>query len=91
MVFGGFSPPVKAVLDRSIGHILPFFHVINNETHHASRSKNKFSLRYIFYGADMADCDKETAVKLTAANALNLSAEKHSVEFYQSVDLIGVM
>ncbi|MDR1438701.1 MAG: hypothetical protein LBJ10_01410 [Clostridiales bacterium] len=30
LVFGGFSPSVKAVLDRSIGYMLPFFRVVGN-------------------------------------------------------------
>ena len=89
LVFGGFSSPVKAVLDRSIGHMLPFFRVVKGETHHDKRSKNKFSFRCVFYCDDMEDRDKETATALVAANALNLAAEGHSVEFFPSSQLFG--
>lgn len=34
LTFGGFSPDVKAVFDRSIGFILPFFRIVNGEMHH---------------------------------------------------------
>jgi len=83
LVFGGFSPSVKAALDRSIGYILPFFNLVNNETHHPKRGSKKMALRYIFYGDNMNSTDKEIAQKLTAANALNLSAEKYSAEFFE--------
>ena len=83
LVFGGFSPPVKALLDRSIGNILPFFHVIGHETHHPKRGDGKLTLRYIFYGPNMTPRDKEIATEFTAANARNLSAEKYTVEFHQ--------
>ena len=84
LVFGGFSPAVKAVLDRSIGYILPFFRLAGNETHHPGRYGNKPALRYIFYGEALTSFDKEIAEKLTKANALNLSAKSSAVEFFDS-------
>jgi multimeric flavodoxin WrbA len=90
LVFGGFSPSVKALFDRSIGAILPFFKVVNGETHHPKRNKSKLDLRYIFYGDDMTPFDMEIARKLVAANAFNFSADKYSVDFYKSADDIEV-
>jgi multimeric flavodoxin WrbA len=92
MVFGGLSPAVKAVFDRSIGHMLPFFHVTNDEMHHVMRSKKKFALRYVLYGygAPASEGDKEIAHRLVAANALNFGAEEYSVQFCPSIDEIEV-
>ena len=43
--YGGYSPFVKNVLDRSIPFLLPFFKMIDNETHHI---KNHSNFPYIF-------------------------------------------
>ena len=88
MVFGGLSPDVKAVLDRSIGFILPFFHIINGEMHHVKRYEKSPDLRYIFYGSDLKDKEKDTARKLVAGNVLNFGAENYSVSFCSSVQEI---
>jgi len=90
MVFGGLSPDVKAVMERCIGHITPFFRVIGGEMHHTLRYDNNFDLRYIFYGQNMKSREKEIAQKLVAANALNLGAVNFSVSFYPSIDAIEV-
>jgi multimeric flavodoxin WrbA len=91
MTFGGLSPSVKAVLDRSIGYMLPFFHTVNGEMHHARRNSKPFALQYVFYGTPMSESDKDTAQKLAAANALNFGAEEYSVRFYPSIDAIEVV
>jgi multimeric flavodoxin WrbA len=88
MLFGGFSPAVKTVLERCIGHITPFFRVVGGEMHHVLRYDRKLDLRYIFYGQDITEREKEIAWRLTAANAINLGAEKFSVNFYPSADVI---
>jgi multimeric flavodoxin WrbA len=84
MVFGGLSPDVKAVLDRSIGFVLPFFRRVGDETHHVRRYDNPPDLRYVFYGAGITDSEKETARKLAAANSLNLGSGRSSVAFFPS-------
>ena len=86
MVFGGLSPDIKAVIDRSIGFVLPFFRYVRGETHHIKRVGNPPDLRYIFYGADMTEREKETARALAAANSLNLGSGRSAVEFYRSID-----
>jgi hypothetical protein len=81
MVFGGLSPDIKAVFDRSIGYVLPFFYKVSGETHHAKRYARSPVFRYIFYGTDITDREKQTAEKLAAANVLNLGGGTHSLEF----------
>ncbi|MDR1247397.1 MAG: flavodoxin family protein [Clostridiales Family XIII bacterium] len=85
LVFGGLSPDIKAVLDRSIGFVLPFFRKLNGETHHVRRYDKSPAFRYIFYGVDITDKEKETAKKLAAANALNFGSERFSVSFFSSI------
>ena len=89
MVFGGLSPDVKAVIERSIGYLSPLFRIVNGEMHHVMRYDSKIVMRYIFYGA-MGTREKEIAERFTAANALNFGAENCSASFYPSPDAIEV-
>jgi multimeric flavodoxin WrbA len=82
MVFGGFSPDIKAVLDRSIGVIMPFFRYVNGEMHHTKRHDKTPNLRYCFYGPDINESEKETARKLAAANCINFGFGRSGAEFY---------
>jgi multimeric flavodoxin WrbA len=84
LVFGGLSPNVKAVLDRSIGFALPFFRKLNGETHHTMRFETSPGFRYLFYGTDITEQEKETARALAAANTLNFGSERCSVSFFPS-------
>jgi len=84
LVFGGLSPNVKAVFDRSIGFILPFFRNINGEMHHVPRYKKRPNLRYMFYASTITEAEKITAQKLIKANAINFGAEQYTVDFYSS-------
>jgi multimeric flavodoxin WrbA len=84
MVFGGLSPDIKAVFDRSIGYVLPFFHTVRGEMHHPVRYDHALRFRYFFYGTDMTDREKQTARKLVSANVTNLGARDHSVDFYRT-------
>jgi multimeric flavodoxin WrbA len=84
IVFGGLSPDIKAVLDRSIGFVLPFFCYINGEMHHVKRYDKSPDLRYVFYGSNISEEEKGTAKRLAAANSLNLGSGRSSVCFFQS-------
>jgi multimeric flavodoxin WrbA len=86
-VYGGFSPFVKNVCDRSIGSLLPFFEIIQGRMHHAPRTKNRPKFSVCFYG-DITEKEKKTAVKLILANAINIHAAFHSVEFFTAIDEI---
>lgn len=85
-VYGGFSPAVKNVLDRSIGFMLPFFSVINGELHHRPRTQNRPRISAYFYGHDITPGERKTAEELVQANALNLNAGGCSVHFYHEID-----
>jgi multimeric flavodoxin WrbA len=85
--YGGFSPFVKTVFDRSIGCLLPFFKIVEGEMHHTMRAKKKNNLSVYFYG-DISEAEQDTASKLVAANAVNLHAS-HKVNFLRNAEDIG--
>jgi len=84
LVFGGLSPNIKAVFDRSIGFILPFFCNVNGEMHHKQRYEKRPALRYMLYSENMTEAEKATATKLVQANAINFGADSYTVDFYHS-------
>lgn len=86
LVYGGYSPFVKNVLDRSIPYLLPFFRTINNESHHKQRYKSTFSLSVFFYGEETISNATETAQALVAANCRNFYVKEHKVFFFQSLE-----
>lgn len=80
--YGGFSPHVKNVLDRSIGYLQPFFCIVNGEMHHAMRHNNHMKLTAHFYGDDVTPQEKETAVRLVEANGINFGSAHCAAHFY---------
>lgn len=58
--YGGYSSPVKAILDRAIGVSLPFFTWRGGQTHHISRYARRKLLRVCFYG-ECSELERETA------------------------------
>ena len=88
-VFGGYSPAVKKVLDRSIAYVKPFFEMRQGMMHHRRRYANSIRMSVLFYG----DCGEEercTAKKLVQANAVNLFASVRKVSFLREGELEGV-
>lgn len=79
--YGGYSPFVKNVLDRSISYIHPYFSIRNGEMHHRSRYENRLRLAVFFYGPDITPDEQSTAMKLVSANGLNLNTRENSVRF----------
>ena len=57
--YGGFSSFVKNVFDRSIGWILPYFEIYENEMHHKKRYPEDKPITFIFRGEGFTDDDKE--------------------------------
>jgi len=84
LVFGGLSPNIKAVFDRSIGFILPFFTNVKGEMHHKQRYSKRPVFRYMFYSDTMAEAEKSTAQDLIKANAVNLGIDNYMVDFFNS-------
>ena len=87
--YGGFSPFVKNVLDRSISYIHPYFKDRNGEMHHRRRYKNRIKLRVWFYGENITEREQNTAKKLVEANCVNLDSNLEEVLFWHSVREMG--
>ena len=89
--YGGFSPFVKNILDRSISYLHPYFRVINNEMHHRQRYDNHFDLSVWFYGQDITEAEKQTAEKLVQANAVNLDCSVQAVHFVRDITAVAAV
>jgi len=81
-LYGGYSPFVKNVIDKSISYLLPYFKMKSGETHHKRRYDNNSDLTVYFYG-EITESEKETARKLIKANGINMYM-KTEVHFYTS-------
>ncbi len=87
VLYGCYSPEVKAVIDRMIPYILPYFRIVNGNMHHKPRYENSFKLSVYFYGCN-DDREKLTAKKLVEANMLNFNAKSAEVKFYNNISEI---
>lgn len=87
LVFGGLSGPVKAIVDRSIGFILPFFDDRGGRMFHRRRYPASPGLRYFFHGPRFGS-NLETAGRLAQANRLNFMAGSCEVAHFP--DLAGL-
>lgn len=83
--YGGYSGPVKAILDRAIGVSLPFFTRRGGQTHHISRYPRRKLMRVFFYG-ECTEFERETAEELVECNRLNLDYESADVVFFEHIE-----
>lgn len=79
--YGGFSPFVKNILDRSIPYIHPYFVIKNKEMHHRPRYDRQIKISALFYGPDITEREKDTARSLVDANAVNFDGTVRNVLF----------
>lgn len=79
--YGGFSPFVKNVLDRSISYLHPYFKIRDGEMHHRRRYNHPFSLSVYFYGDGISGKEKEVARSLVKANSVNFQCTVKDVVF----------
>lgn len=86
--YGGYSPFVKNVLDRSISYVHPYFVIRNGDMHHRRRYDNRFDLKVTFYGENITETEKQTAIKLVKANSINLDCNDCGVTFVQNISEI---
>ena len=89
LTFGGLSPDIKAVMDRSIGYMLPFFRIVEGEMHHVQRFSSAPSLTYHFYQAAGKPAQKQTAERLAAANGLNFGSPNVTVYFHEDIPSVS--
>ena len=84
--YGGFSPFIKNVFDRSIGWVLPYFEIIKGEMHHKSRYPEDKLISFIFRGSHMTNEDKALAKSYVEAVCTNLHGKIKSITFEESLD-----
>ena len=89
-LYGGYSPAVKNLLDRSIGVSTPFSTYRGGQMHHTLRYGKKNSLRVIVYG-DMTEAEKSTLRLMAERNAINMGFREHSVTFCADAEEAGRM
>lgn len=85
VLFGGYSESIKAVIDRSIPYVLPYFRIVGGEMHHKIRYKHSFKLTVLFYGK----CDleeRQIAESLVHANSMNFGAKNYEVKFFDGIE-----
>ena len=87
--YGGYSPFVKNVLDRSISYIHPYFAIRNKEMHHKRRYKNHFTVKTYFYGEGLTLREMETAKSLVKANAINYDCKQYEISFSRDMKELG--
>ncbi len=82
---GGYSYKVKAVIDRSIGYLLPYLRIVGGEMHHEMRYEHSFKFTVCFYGKRDAE-EEEIARAVTTANAINFGAEDYETRFFETAE-----
>ncbi len=85
--YGGYSSPIKAILDRAIGESLPFFTWRGGQTHHISRYPRRKLLRVYFYG-ECTKFEEGIAKEVVERNRLNLDYEEADVVFFKNIEQI---
>lgn len=83
--FGGYSESIKAVIDRFIPYVLPYFRIVGGEMHHQMRYKHDFKLTVLFYGKCDSE-EKQIAESLANANAINFGAKNCTVKFFDGLN-----
>lgn len=89
LCYGGFSPFVKNLLDRSISYIHPYFIIKNGEMHHRQRYLSHFCMSAYFYGDDISEQDKTIARSLVKANSVNLQGTVKDILFEKEAEAFG--
>ena len=82
---GGYSYKIKAVIDRSIGYLLPYFRIVQDGMHHTLRYKKDLKFTVCFYGERDAE-EEEIARAVTAANAINFGASDYETLFFKTAE-----
>lgn len=79
--YGGFSPFVKNVFDRSIGVVLPFFEVVDGEMHHQRRYPETKPVTFHFRGERLTEAEQRKAWRYVTAVCRNLRGRVKDVTF----------
>ena len=82
--YGGYSPAVKNILDRSIGTSTPMSTYRGGEMHHTLRYGKKGKLKVIVHG-DVSDNEKATWELMIERNRINHGYQLKELVFVNSI------
>ena len=83
--YGGYSPAVKNLLDRSIGLSTPMSTYRGRQMHHTLRY-GKFNSLMVYVSGDVNDREKETWKLMVERNAVNWGFSACEVSFTNPLD-----
>ena len=83
-LYGGYSAPVKNVLDRSIGTSTPFSTYRGRQMHHTLRYGKHDLWKVIVYG-EITEAEKDTFRFLAERNAVNEGFARSEVVFLKDL------
>lgn len=83
-MYGGYSAPVKNVLDRSIGTSTPFSTYRGRQMHHTLRYGKKDLWKVIVYG-DVSEAEKATFTYMAERNAVNEGCARSEIVFLEDL------
>jgi len=89
-LYGGYSPAVKNLLDRSIGISTPLSTYRGGQMHHTLRYGKRRRLHVIVYG-EISDAEMRTLTLMTERNAVNMGFREHSIAFCADAEAAGGM
>jgi multimeric flavodoxin WrbA len=84
--YGGFSSFIKNVFDRSIGWVLPYFEVYQNEMHHKKRYPEDKQFTFIFRGSGLTEDDKKNADAYVRAVCRNLRGYVKAIKYEECME-----
>ena len=83
--YGGYSPEIKNILDRSIGSSTPLSTYRGKQMHHTLRYGRHDLFKVFTYG-DITEQEKDTFELIAARNALNDGYRESEVVVLKSLD-----
>ncbi len=88
--YGGFSSFVKNVFDRSIGWVLPYFTIVDNEMHHRKRYPEDKKITVIFRGKGLTKEDQADAKRYIEAVCRNFYGVIKDIRFEETEEIADV-
>jgi multimeric flavodoxin WrbA len=87
--YGGYSEPVKKVIDRSISTSLPFFTYRSGKMRHRRRYNVDRKCLTVFLYGDFLETEKSIAQLIVEANQSNMGCHKANLHIIKHFNEIG--
>ncbi len=86
VIFGGYSPPLKKVIDRTLPVLLPYFQSYLGEIHHIPRYVKRPRLIGVGIQKIQNDAEAETFKKLVGRHAIDMITPSYAAEVINTSD-----